>query len=280
MQNCNVSPGTMTENSPMTAYRYPDYIYMNTTDGANPRGRRASELLAAATDMTLEDATAIANDHYAHGEKPWREMLGRAFDADPRDDLREAANIIRAWDGYARRDSIGVTLFVHWLGALGESRHGFRAEAFTGADLTPAERGALLDALARAASGTRNRYGRLDVPWGDVWRGRRGDESWPLSGVSGESGLSTLRAVNGSWEDDGVAYIRAGQLCTTVVMLDPAGVRSYSAVPYGQSEDPASPHYTDQGRLLFAEEKLKDSRYRRAVPDAQVESRIVLEYGR
>ena len=63
-------------------------------------------------------------------------------------------------------------------------------------------------------------------------------------------------------------------------MLDPAGVRSYSAVPFGQSEDPASPHYTDQGRLLFAEEKLKDSRYRRAVPDAQVKSRIKLEYSR
>lgn len=281
MQNCNISPGTMTENSPMTADRYPAYIYMNTTEGANPRGRRASELLAAATGMTLEDAIAIANDHYAHGEKPWREALGRAFEADSRDDLREAAEIIRAWDGYARRDAVGVTLFVHWLRALDEDRRAFRPEALSGDDaLTPSECDTLLDALALAAAGMRETYGRLDVPWGDVWRGRRGDESWPLSGVSGESGLSTLRAVNGSWEDDGVAYIRAGQLCTTVVMLDPAGVRSYSAVPFGQSEDPASPHYTDQGRLLFAEEKLKDSRYRRAVPDAQVESRIKLEYSR
>ncbi len=34
--------GTMTENSPLTADRYPHYLYMDVTDGSNPRGRRAS----------------------------------------------------------------------------------------------------------------------------------------------------------------------------------------------------------------------------------------------
>lgn len=281
MQNCNISPGTMTENSPMTADRYPHYIYMNSTDGANPRGRRANQLLAATTRMTLEDATAIANDHYAHGEGPWRRALARAFDVEPRDELREAVEIIRAWDGYAHRESVGVALFVRWLNALGPARYGFRQEALAAvAPLEAEERATLLDALTDAGDQMREAYGRLDVPWGDVWRARRGDESWPVSGVSGEGGLSTLRAVNGRWEEDGVGYIRAGQLCTTVVMLDPNGVRSYSAVPFGQSEDPESPHYTDQGRLLFAEEKLKDSRYRRDVPDDKVESRILLTYSR
>ena len=279
LQNCNISPGTMTENSPMTADRYPYYIYMHSTEGANPRGRRAVELLAEAEGLTLADATAIANDHYAHGEKPWREALLRAFDAEPRAALREAAEIVRAWDGYAHRDAVGMTLFLAWLHALGEERRSFRGEALSGDDgLTASESETLLDALADAAAHMRETYGRLDVPWGDVWRGRRGDESWPVSGVSGEAGLSTLRAVNGRWEDDGVGYIGAGQLCTTVVMLKPGAVRSYSAVPFGQSEDPDSPHYTDQGRLLFAEEKLKDSRYRRDIPADHVESRVVLQY--
>ncbi len=279
MQNCNISPGTMTENSPMTADRYPFYLYMHSTEGANARGRRANDRLANATDMTVADATAIANDHYAHGEKPWREALARAFDAEPRDELQDAVDTIRAWDGYAHRESVATPLFVHWLRALGNARHEFRREALNGEDaLTAAERATLLDALAAASAHMRATYDRLEVPWGEVWRGRRGDETWPVSGVSGEGGLSTLRAVNGRWEDDGVGYVGAGQLCTTVVSLEPGNVRSYSAVPFGQSEDPASPHYTDQGRLLFAEEKLKDSRYRRDVPANMVESRVVLEY--
>ena len=280
MQNCNISPGTMTENSPMTADRYPFYMYTRSTDGSNARGRRANDLLADVTGMTVADATAIANDHYAHGAKPWREALARAFDAEPREGLAEAIELIRAWDGYATRESVATALFVHWLEAMGDARRRANPEALSGdRDLTPDERSTLLDALASAADHTRETYGALEVPWGDVWRARRGDESWPVSGVSGKGGLSTLRSVNGRWEDDGVAYVRAGQLCTTVVSLDPGNVTSYSAVPFGQSEDPDSPHYTDQGRLLFAEEKLKDTRYRRDVPADVVESRVVLEYG-
>ena len=44
-------------------------------------------------------------------------------------------------------------------------------------------------------------------------------------------------------------------------------------VPYGQSEDPGSPHYIDQGRLLFAEENLKDTWFSRERVEGHVESR-------
>jgi hypothetical protein len=54
-------------------------------------------------------------------------------------------------------------------------------------------------------------------------------------------------------------------------------VRSYSVVPYGQSEDPTSLHYTDQGRCLFSEAKLKDTWFSRERLEGHIESRQVID---
>jgi acyl-homoserine-lactone acylase len=119
-------------------------------------------------------------------------------------------------------------------------------------------------------------FGRLRVPWGEVYRAKRGEESWPVGGVAGEAGLVTLRAISGAEPVDGVSIIESGQSCTTVVMLKVGDVRSYSVVPYGQSEDPSSPHYTDQGRLLFSKGILKDTWFSRERLEEQIESRQTL----
>jgi acyl-homoserine lactone acylase PvdQ len=48
-------------------------------------------------------------------------------------------------------------------------------------------------------------------------------------------------------------------------------------VPYGQSEDPGSPHYTDQGRHLFCQGKLKDTWFSQERLEGHGESRQVLQ---
>ena len=59
-------------------------------------------------------------------------------------------------------------------------------------------------------------------------------------------------------------------------MLKEGDVRSYSVVPYGQSEASNSPHYTDQGRLLFSEGKLKDTWFSRERLEGHIESQKTL----
>jgi acyl-homoserine lactone acylase PvdQ len=272
MQNCNISPGTMTENSPLTADRYPAYLYMAETDGSNPRGRRANDLLSAITGMRLEDAIAVANDTFVHGHEPWCAALFAAYeDAGNDRAIGPAIDMLRAWDGRADKESAGMTLFRAWWLVLRSRRDPISIEMLSRGD--PGVREALLSAFVDAVRQIERQFGRLDVPWGECYRARRGDQSWPISGVAGEKGLVTLRAVNGAEPgDDGIAYIQSGQSCTTVVMLKRGDVRSYSVVPYGQSEDPGSPHYTDQGRLLFCEEKLKDSWFARERLEGHIES--------
>jgi acyl-homoserine lactone acylase PvdQ len=57
-------------------------------------------------------------------------------------------------------------------------------------------------------------------------------------------------------DEKGVSYGTKGQSCPTLVLLK-SPIESYSAVPYGQSEKPDSPHFTDQGEKLFAKGLLK-----------------------
>jgi len=288
MQNCNVSPGTITEHSPLTADRYPAYLYNNRTDGSNARGRRASHLLSSIEEMTLEDAIAVATDTYVQGEASWRAALYAAHQArvgsrNTRDSARgphleEAIEILRRWDGRAEVESAGMTLFRAWWSALDAVRNSDLGRAVEqGQPLPGSAQEALLTALDEAARTLQQQHGHLDVPWGTVYRARRGEESWPVSGIAGRQGLNTLHAVySGDPDDDGVSIAGGGPSCTTVVMLKAGDVRSYSAVPYGQSEDPTSAHYTDQGRLLFSKGELKDTWFSRERLQGHVEGRTAL----
>jgi predicted GH43/DUF377 family glycosyl hydrolase len=70
----------------------------------------------------------------------------------------------------------------------------------------------------------------------------------------------------------------SGQTCPTVIVLEgPGKVASYSSLPFGESDDPASPHFMDQGEKLFSPKKLKDTRYRGEERLEVVESRKVLD---
>jgi acyl-homoserine-lactone acylase len=198
MQNCNISPGTMTENSPLTADRYPYYLYMDDTEGSNPRGRRANVLLAEAKAMTLQDAMDIANDTYVEGERPWRSALLAAYEMHEASwaHLDDAIGVLRAWDGRADKDSVGMALFRAWWLALEPRRDRVLDGALEGNQTLPDDAAqALLSALDEAGKGLRDQFGRLDVPWGEVYRARRADTSWPVGGVAGEAGLVTLRAI-------------------------------------------------------------------------------------
>ncbi|MBN1417870.1 MAG: penicillin acylase family protein, partial [Planctomycetes bacterium] len=104
--------------------------------------------------------------------------------------------------------------------------------------------------------------------------------SWPVSGASdGGTGISTLRALGARPAPDGRLEAVSGQTCTTVVELrGPGDIRSFSALPFGESGDPASPHFTDQAEKLYSRKKLKDTFYRRENELAAVESRETLRF--
>lgn len=282
MQNCNIGPDTMLVNSPLTPDKYPAYVYGGDAGKTNSRGRRAVELLENTPRMTIGQAIAIALDTHADMAEQWKQALEDAVAKTPSSPslqtLSRPIAILRDWNGYMDADSVGATLFRFWREAV--SRHvppidieGVRQ----GKPLNDAQREALLKALGEAVQEIQRRYGRTEIPWGEIHRVRRGGKSWPLSG--GDSGGGqTLRAIGARMEADGTFTGVTGQNWTQVVLFRKGAVQSYSVTPYGQSDRPDSPHYTDQAEKLFSKSRMKSTWFEREWLEGHIKTTTVLTY--
>ncbi|NOZ20483.1 MAG: penicillin acylase family protein, partial [Planctomycetes bacterium] len=273
LQNCNISPGTMTFDSPATPEKYPSYIYNAEADGTNSRADRFLALIKEKDKIAKEDALAIANDITFHNAEEYKKAIVDACEtgASSGPKLGQAVEIIRNWDGRAAADSPGMTLFYTWWREMVKRDEGLLSKVQAGENQADT-----VQCLERAVAHLKEKFGRIDVPWGEVFRMKRGDRTWPLSGVA-DKGLVTLRAVGGRDKDDtGVLTAYRGQTAVAVVFLgDP--VTAYSAVPYGQSDRPDSPHFDDQAEQLFSKCRLKPTWYQKSELMENLESEQTLE---
>jgi len=283
MQNCNIGPDTMMRDCPIRASDYPRYIYGARPGETNSRGRRAVECLDANAHLTTEAAVAIINDTHADAAEAWQRAIAQAAEANRGEArvkaLAPALDLLAKWNGRMDKESAAASLyrmFHEQLRRLGGQGRISREDVIAG-KMDGKQQLALLEALGAAAEHLRKEYGRLEVPWGEIHRVGRGDKDFPCSG--GESGSgTTLRAV-GERQAGKKIIGRSGQSCTQLVVFKKTGAVSWSATPWGQSDDPKSPHYSDQAEKLFSNSLLKPTWFNEADLQAgHVESRAVLIY--
>jgi len=276
MQNCNIGPDTMLVDCPIDPDDYPDYIYNSKPGRTNSRGRRAVRLLESVNKLTVELAVEIVLDTHADGAEQWQEAVRKAAERHRREtrDMAEALNIFANWDGFMNADSSGATLY-RALREFAEKRD-IDAEAVSrGAGLPGRQQRRLLAAFREGVDYLKEHHGRVSVPWGDVHRIRRGGRSWPAAGGQSGGG-ATLRAISSDMASDGAFYGRGGQQWTQLVIFREGRVESFSATPYGQSDNPDSPHYTDQAERLFSQSRLKPTWFHPDSLKGHVESQITL----
>lgn len=285
MQNCNIPPDAMMVDSPFRVdparpYLFADLSHSATRDGwSNTRGARAVELLSADDSVTIEEALAYAVDAKVYGANRWIEMLKMAdtrFGAEIRQDAALAAALdeLLAWDNKLLPDSKGALKYYYWRKQAKEDMGGAyndlrkRVNNFRGPlgvpdppiNLGDDEAKALLSAFSKGMADLKSDLGSLDKVYGDVFRAGRGDKSWPCGGGGdGDLDMTTLHNVNYSQErPDHTRWGRSGQTSTEIVVLSKP-IKSWTYVPLGQSDDPKSPHYTDQAEKLFTKGTLKET---------------------
>lgn len=214
------------------------------------RALRAEELLRATPTVDREALLRIKfDDRYAKQSRAAEikaQVLALPEPTDPV--LKEARRVLALWDlGADAKNSstaIGVLIFRRVL-----------TEEYYGRP-TPA-----LDALLEeSAQWLMRHFGRIDVPWGEVNRLRRGGIDLPLDGAP-----DTLRAVYGDLADDGHIHATVGDSLIMLVEWGKDGsVHSESVHQFGASTlDASSPHYADQA-ALFAERRFKPVPFDRA----------------
>ena len=265
LQNCNISPDAMARGLDLDLSAYPKYISNIGSEPNNSRGRRAVELLESHPNLTVKEATAIIFDTHAEHSEKWQAALREVLKKSSSDkqDIRKAIDTIIDWDGNLNQGSVAATLYRGWQHFIED--HKLRP------DSSPAK---LISALSETIAWLHKNYGTAEVTYGQVNRFRRGDKSWPFSGGDSGSGM-TLRAMKSTLEGK-IFYGHWGQNWTQLVQFKRGAVKSWSMTPSGESDDAASPHYSDQAEKLFSRDQMKPTWFQPAELEGHIESTKVL----
>jgi len=171
---------------------------------------------------------------------------------------KRAADLLEKWDRQAETTSDGMLLFYRFMtdarpdfGAIG----GFAVPTDDRKPLAtprgfadPARAVALLDKVAGEIEA---QYGRLNVPWGDVMRFRRGDVDVPGNGAP--SAMGAIRTVNITPFRNGTAEGNYGDSFYAVIEFS-TPQHAEALLSYGNWSRKGSPHVGDQMRLLSKKE--------------------------
>jgi acyl-homoserine-lactone acylase len=167
-------------------------------------------------------------------------------------DLDEAAELLAKWDNSVHPNSVGSVLFVQfWNRYSKEAAPEFDVAWSEDEPMTTpygiGDERAARRTMAEAVKAVKGAAGTIAVPWGMAFRLRKGDLDIPIGGLTTEYGA--FRVVGYAEADDGRQIALGGDSYVFAVEFsDPP--RAYSIMAYSQSDDPDSPHYTDQCEMF------------------------------
>lgn len=285
--NSNISPDMMYPNSPLKPGDYPSYFGFE-PGYTNARQQRLIELLDSTPPLSLGDILAFAMDETIPQLRPWGPAIARAM-RDQADFVRQEPkellpflNELARFDGALSKESRGALDHFEMKRALLE-KHRDSMDALVeavdkGAGLSGEFQRLVITAAEEGREHMVATYGRADLTWGDVHRVGRGDADYPVGGGIMPTGVkrdgltgyaaslpvpkpavaqASLRALNFA-EDPQTKRLRliGGQRVPFVVHFTRTGAQSYAETLWGVSDNPDSPHYSDQA-LLSSEKQLR-----------------------
>lgn len=240
--------------------------------------RQLEDLLAQKSKLNLADMQALAFSNRVYAAELVLPELLPACAASTDTLLRQACNVLQAWDRRADVDSRGEVLFREFWSTASAIPNKW-AVAFNPADpvntpygVAPAAMPAMLTALRGAAQKLQTLGVPLDGRLGDWQVEPRNGVRIPIHGGNGNQegsyGSITMRT---GLTSSGYVGVHWGQSYIQTVTFDDQGPVAQAMLTYGQSTDPKSPWYADQTVaysrkqwpvLPFAADKIKaDANY-------------------
>lgn len=271
VQNANDPPWFATYPPTLKPADFPAYM---APQGLALRPQRSIELLRGSLRLTLDEMVHLKHSTVMELADRVLPDLLEAVRRHGNRESRAAAQVLEKWDRTADADSRGGVLFQTWFETLArQSRQPF-AKPWNPAEPldTPdglADPVAAARALATAAGAVKEKYGAVDVPWGEVHRLRRDNADLPANGGPGWLGI--FRVTGYEPAADGKLVANAGDSYVAAVEFSNP-VQARVLLVYGNASQPGSPHRTDQ-LPFFAREELRTAWLRRADVEAHLEER-------
>ncbi len=271
IQNCNSTPFTSSGAGSAKKEDYPAYM---APDGENFRGINAVRVLSRENKFTLDKIIAAGYDRKLTAFEILVPALVKAYQQQNNfKDLEEAISVLQKWDYNSSENSVATTLAVEWGQKLskdiqrvyvdvGEADQVQQTKQF--AATATAEQ--LLKAFAEAVNELKTKFGKWQMPWGEVNRFQRrtGDvqekyddnqPSIPVGFASATWGM--IPSYNSRYyEGTNKRYGVSGNSFICAVEFGKR-IHAKSLLAGGESGDPSSKHFADQAEM-YAKGKFKD----------------------
>jgi acyl-homoserine-lactone acylase len=289
LQNCNQSPlsttpvakelrpGEVDENP--NPSNFPPYLMATERERDNPRSQISRRILHSTPKFSYEDWTRDGfNTKILEAElripdlvKEWETLSSKEPERAAK--VKEAVQLLKGWDCISTVDSVAMTLFAETYDRV--------LKMVEKRDLQNSPR---IRALEATLSSLEKIHGNWKVSWGEVNRlqrihgsqidmeGRgafRDDQpSLPVAGAPGPLGV-VFNFYTRPQEGQKRRYGVAGHSFVGAVELTEQP-KLKTILQFGESGDPASPHWFDQG-ALYAKKQFKPTWYAQADVEAHCE---------
>lgn len=277
LQNCNSTPFTVAGGNSPKKENYPAYM---APDGENFRGLNAVRVLSEENKYTIDKVIKAGYDRRLTAFEILVPALIQTFEWSlrPGDSLYnrhiEPINLMKNWDYHTAENSIATTLAVEWGQLLAPVLNSMYVPGIEKPDqvdkarqlASQAPAKELLNAFISVLEGLEKNWGTWQVPWGNINRFQRissdienkfndNQLSLPVGFASAAWGMLpsyTSRIFPGTQKRYGVN----GNSFVCAVEFGKK-IKAKSLLAGGQSGDPNSPHFFDQG-LMYSKGEFKE----------------------
>lgn len=251
--------------------------YVANVGPVSQRAQMSVKLLSEGPKFSFEEFVAKKHEMRSLMADRMIPELVQAAQGNSDPDIRTAIDLLKAWDHRDTADARGALLFETWASIFSPNNFTDQknyAVKWTIDDPLQTPRGlkdpaAAVAMLKQAVAKTKQLYGAVDRPYGEVSRFRVGDTSVPGNGGFGNTGI--FRTI--TWEPmkNGERKPRAGE--TWVAMIEfGTPLKAMGLMSYGSSSQPGSRHMGDQLPYL-SQGKLRTLWIDRKDVEAHVEDR-------
>jgi len=237
---------------------YPSYMSVNFE---NPRGDHYMAQFPGLSDLTVESVIDVGYDPLLPSFERFVPVLVKAYEAAPDEALKEAVDMLNAWDKRSGFDSIETSLAHHWGNELwlnvprGRDIDPFDAYAYVETQVSGDK---YLAALTAAIAKMEADFGTWKIAWGDINRFQR--VSADIEQTFDDSKPSfPMKLASGRW--GALASVGSRQYPSTKKWYGTGGNSFIASVEFGDklrakaltagglSSDPSSPHFDDQAEM-------------------------------
>lgn len=234
--------------------RLPDYV--NQRNGNNNRAEMMKDFFETHPTFSFEEAKAKKFDTRFPKTSAFLRSLDPLWKLDKSKypQIADAIDLLQKWDRNTDTGSTATALFGAFIQTVWKDRDYDDREFVTGAkDLNEQQ---TAEYLTKAVAGMKEKFGAINVRWGDVHKLRRGDKVLPMG--SFVDLLSPSYPEEQTYNGKTIFVPKHGDTYTMFVQFGKDGAEVVeSLVPLGNSINPKSKHYNDQMEIFLQQKPKK-----------------------